>query len=103
MPSKVREFLYTNIIGSDKTLIYISYWSIIHFISGILTWIIVSDYFNGFLVHTIWEMWQKIIGMTVWNFRGVVDTLMDTVLFMIGMVMAAAWGRMMPGGKIGFI
>ena len=103
MPTKIREFLYINIIGSDKTLFYISYWSIIHLISGILTWIIVGDYLNGFLIHTIWEFWQKIIGMTVWDLRGGIDTLMDTVLFMIGMVGAATWRRVMPGSKIGFI
>lgn len=92
LPQKIREFLYTNIIGSDRTLFYISYWSIIHFISGIITWIMIGDYLKGFLIHTIWEFWQRIIDMTKWDLRGGLDTLMDTILFMIGMTGAAICG-----------
>jgi hypothetical protein len=93
LPSTIKQFLYINIIGSDKSLIYISYWSILHFISGFLIGLIIPNYnayyWTGLLIHTLWELWQKFIGMTVWNLRGGIDTIMDTILFIFGMFLVA--------------
>ena len=97
LPQPVRRFLYTHIIGSESTIFYISYWSILHMLSGILTgWVLlkwfnrIPYYFTGILVHTIWELWQKFIGMTKWDLRGAIDTIMDTIMHLIGMVIMAS-------------
>jgi hypothetical protein len=97
LPERTKKFLYSYIIGSDNTLVYISYWSILHFISGIVCGVILlfssnksykirtTYYFIGLFIHTLWELWQKFIGMTKWDLRGVIDTVMDTAMFMGGM------------------
>lgn len=66
-------------------------------ISGIVTGLILLKWFNkaqyyliGGLVHTIWELWQKFIGMTQWDLRGGIDTIVDTIMHLIGMAIAAA-------------
>lgn len=89
LPPSIRRFLYNNIIGTNISLFYISYWSILHFISGILLSIIGVSYSTGLLIHTLWELWQKFIGMTVWNLRGGIDTIIDTLLCMLGMFIAS--------------
>ena len=44
-----------------------------------------------FVVHTLWELWQMLIGMSkpykLTGRSNVVDTLMDTVFFMLGAYM----------------
>lgn len=101
LPTPVRRFLYQNIIGSNDTLFYISYWSIIHFISGIATFFILPATYTprqmvwaGMVIHTIWELWQKFIGMTIWDLRGAIDTIMDSLLFGIGLVITIYWRRL---------
>jgi hypothetical protein len=90
LPTSVRGFLETYWIGNDTSIFYISWWTFIHFISGILTGWILSDftyyYIYGFLIHTIWELWQ-IIGKNTkyWTTRGQVDVLVDTISYMLGM------------------
>ncbi len=97
LPQPIRRFLYTHIIGSPTSLLYISYWSILHMLSGALTGILLlcmsanykirlPYYFTGVFVHTLWELWQKFIGMTQWDLRGSIDTIVDTVMYLAGMV-----------------
>jgi hypothetical protein len=97
LPQTARQFLYTHIIGSDSSMFYISYWSIMHMLSGIATGLVLLVFFNktpyyftGVLVHTLWELWQKFIGMTKWDLRGAIDTVMDTIMHLIGMAIIAA-------------
>jgi hypothetical protein len=94
LPLPARVFLETYLIGNDRSLFYITYWSWVHFGSGVLTaWILLSYYprwnfyLTGFVVHTLWEFWQIFIGMTPWKtLRGQVDIAVDTAMFMLGMV-----------------
>jgi hypothetical protein len=85
-----RAFLRTYIVGDDESLFYISYWSVVHMISGIVFALLwspkASPYMAGFAVHTCWEAWQIFIGMTpVGTARGFIDIITDTVMFMFGM------------------
>ena len=93
----LRRFLETFLYGSYESNIYITYWSILHFISGILTALVFHTYMPniqhpyvvGLLLHTLWEFWQVYIGMSrPWNWKGhngFTDFIMDTALFMAGM------------------
>jgi hypothetical protein len=68
-------------------------------LSGILTaWILFNYlpeydfYLTGFTIHSIWELWQILIGMTkIMTRRGVIDVFVDTVFFMAGMVIYSAF------------
>lgn len=89
---RIRNFLETFIYGSYDQSIYVTYWSIMHFISGIICYLILRKY-NGvwlkmFVIHSIWEIWQIFIGMskplTVVGHNNIFDTILDTIFFMIG-------------------
>jgi Cu-Zn family superoxide dismutase len=90
-----KKFLYSYIAGNDSSLVYINYWSVIHFLSGILVFMglrllgIDNYYLIGLVIHTLWEFWQLSIGMTKLNPRGLIDIGMDTGIFMGGMGLAA--------------
>jgi hypothetical protein len=63
-------------------------------LSGVLTgwfllmWFSKAPYYlTGVLVHTLWELWQKFIGMTKWDLRGSIDTVVDTIMHLIGMTL----------------
>ena len=92
----VRAFLETFIYGSYNDTVYITYWSVLHMISGIglalvfRTWKLTTrPYLVGFILHTAWELWQMIIRMSnpfkLVGHNNIVDTLLDTAVFMIGM------------------
>ena len=109
---RMRKFLETFLYGSYESNIYITYWSVLHFISGILVALILRTYMPhiqhpysvGFAGHTLWEGWQVYIGMSLvqfrtsqaphngasrpWNWKGhngFTDLVMDSALFMAGM------------------
>lgn len=95
LPKKIKNKLETHIYGSYKDTLYITYWSIIHFISGIIFGYLYLylDYseddflINMIIIHTIWEIWQFIIGMNKIKYVGknnIVDSLLDTIFFMFG-------------------
>lgn len=107
MPANIRRFLQTYIIGNPRSTFYITYWSILHFLSGILftgvylwfrpsiaTATTASFSLNkevvlyGFVAHTLWELWQIAIGMNrpfaLSGNNNLVDICVDTVLFMAG-------------------
>ena len=92
---KTRRFLQTYLVGDETSLLYISYWSILHLISGVLFALLVGPRRTdiallGFFVHTCWEAWQILIGMSpVATARGFVDLIVDTVMFMFGVWMVA--------------
>lgn len=91
LPTKVRNFLEYYYIGNKESVFYITNWSFIHFLSGILF----AYFFRKFgateiliivfLIHCIWETWQ-IYGKNtpIQTARGRVDTAVDTLLFMTG-------------------
>jgi hypothetical protein len=87
LPSKVRKVLETYILGNDTSLFYITLWSFVHFISGIV-FSFMSDSLQGYLVvHTIWELWQIYIRMTpIARIRGVIDVITDTCMGVLGFV-----------------
>jgi hypothetical protein len=100
-PREIRRFLETFLIGSYQSTIYITYWSVLHFISGVLTYILLTTYIPnikhpysvGFVIHTLWELWQVYIGSSKpWNWaghNGLTDFLMDTLLFILGMYVSS--------------
>jgi hypothetical protein len=100
LPESVRNIL-GNIIykypNSDTSYIfYIQGWTFIHFLNGIISGYLYlyfsykkSNYFlNLFILHTLWETWQVIIGMSKpWKITGrnnIIDTIVDTISFMLG-------------------
>lgn len=100
LPLKTKLFLDKLILGTRKSLIYLNNWSIIHFLSGIFLFHIIKYLNNnktsntniliiGFTVHLLWELWQIIIHMTPFQtLRGQIDIIVDTILFMLGMIMS---------------
>lgn len=93
LPKSVRTVLEQYYIGNDKSVFYITNWSFVHLLSGIITGYVLIQvypdlpyYTTGFIIHTLWEFWQIFIGMTKWKTaRGQMDIVVDTVMFMIGM------------------
>jgi len=94
LPKPIKAFLETYWIGDDTSLFYVTWWTFIHFLSGILTGYLLvktksaTTYFwTGFLIHTVWELWQMIGKNTkYWTARGQIDVGVDTTVFMLGMV-----------------
>ena len=96
LSEKVKNILGTDLIGTSKKTFYVSGWSIVHFINGLIIGYIYL-YFKGdsrfyifklFIIHTIWEFWQMLIGMSkpykLTGRSNLIDTIMDTILFMSG-------------------
>jgi hypothetical protein len=96
LPEKVKYILGIDLIGNSKKTFYVSGWSIIHFINGIIFGYLYL-YFNYdvrlytfklFIIHTLWELWQMLIGMAkpykLTGRSNIIDTIMDTILFMLG-------------------
>ena len=89
-------YKYPNTKNESNLIFYIQWWSIVHFISGIVVGFLylyygyqIQNYFLYMLIiHTLWEIWQVIIGMSKpYNLigrNGLIDTITDTTLFMIG-------------------
>lgn len=102
LPEKINRGLSTYIVGNDQTQIYLSIWSINHFLSGILVGYGLRHirdsnilelttkeqrYMKGFLIHTLWELFQIGVENTeLTNLRGQIDVVADTILFMLGMM-----------------
>ena len=100
LPEKIKKILLTDLIGTSKKTFYISGWSIVHFINGILIGYIylylkgdrsvyMSVYmFKLFLLHTLWEFWQILIGMAkpykLTGRSNLIDSIIHTILFMLG-------------------
>ena len=91
LPKSVRRVLEHYYVGNDRTLIYITNWSLVHFFTGVLTaWVLETHYpgydtlFTAFLLHTMWEIWQLAVRNTPWTLRGFLDIGMDTLLFLGG-------------------
>jgi hypothetical protein len=96
--SRIRRMLETFLVGSYTSAVYITYWSVLHFVSGMMFAYAFEKnllsarrqpYWIGLGLHTVWEGWQVLIGMAhpmrTTGHNGLVDILMDTGLFMAGM------------------
>jgi hypothetical protein len=93
LPPQIQTFLQTHLIGTPTSVFYITYWSILHIISGVFVGMLLGRFksisapvafLTALLIHTLWEAWQVLITRTPNTVRGKVDTVVDTVLFMIG-------------------
>ena len=96
LPESVKTILLTEIIGSMKKTFYITVWSVIHFINGIIVGYLYLFFKYDIkryaiimlIIHTCWEFWQILIGMSKpYNLTGqnnLVDIIVDTLLFMLG-------------------
>jgi hypothetical protein len=96
VPESVKNIFGIDLIGTSKKTIYISGWSIVHFISGILIGYIYLRFklnsklyfYKLFILHTIWELWQMLIGMAkpykLTGRSNLIDSIIDTIFFMSG-------------------
>lgn len=98
VPDPINRGLSTYILGNDQTQIYISLWSVNHLLSGIMVGYMLryhteirtqeKRYMTGIIIHTLWEFFQIAVENTeLTNLRGQIDVVMDTVLFMLGMML----------------
>ena len=96
LPENIKAILGTDLLGDSKKTFYVSGWSIVHFLNGILFGYLYI-YFKGdprfymfklFIMHTLWELWQMLIGMSkpykLTGRSNAIDTVLDTVFFMMG-------------------
>jgi hypothetical protein len=96
LPEKIKTILLTDLIGSSMKTFYISGWSLVHLMNGIIAGYLYL-YFKGdsrlytfklLVLHTLWELWQMLIGMAkpykLTGRSNLIDTLMDTLFFMMG-------------------
>jgi hypothetical protein len=94
LPKPIKQMLDKHIYDTPNKLLYINGWTFIHYFSGMLMGMIYLYlgkkidfyyYYNLFIIHTIWELWQILIGMTkIWELNGIIDTTVDTIVYMIG-------------------
>jgi len=96
LPEKIKNILGTDLLGNSKKSFYVSGWSIVHFVNGIIIGYLYL-YFKGdsrlyifklLVIHTMWELWQMLIGMSkpykLTGRSNLIDTVMDTLFFMSG-------------------
>ncbi len=96
LPSSLKHVLDKNIYMSQNYSFYISGWTVVHYLSGMLLGTIYLYlgkplsfyYYMLFIIHTSWELWQVFIGMSKpWCLTGssnLIDTFVDTLVFMFG-------------------
>lgn len=96
LPDSVNHTLQKNIIGSSKKTYYMSWWSIIHLMNGLIVGFIylffkydIKRYtLMMLIIHTCWEVFQSIVGMAKpYKLNGpnnLIDSIVDTLLFMLG-------------------
>jgi hypothetical protein len=92
LPKSLLRFLEYYYVGSDTSLLYVSNWTLVH----VLTGVVLALYFirsmskkatlwRIFWIHSAWELWQ-ILGQNtpIYTLRGILDVLVDTSATMIG-------------------
>jgi hypothetical protein len=96
LPKPIKQILDKSIYMTSDYSFYINGWTIIHFLSGIIIGAIyiylgkpLNFYmYKMFVIHTIWELWQMLIGMSKpWKLTGdsnLIDTFVDTFVFLLG-------------------
>jgi len=101
LPTPVRSFLAQYHIGDEESLVYVTNWTLVHFVSGLFLGWALSTYFPklsyyamGFYIHSIAELWQILVKNTpYWTPRGLIDIGTDTAFTMAGMVVYKALTR----------
>ena len=100
LPKPIKELLDTPLYESKNTSFYINVWTVVHFMSGLLFGYIYlyggytkrDYYYNLFVIHTFWEVWQIIIGMSkpfsLTGDNNSIDIFVDTAAFMLGTYIA---------------
>jgi hypothetical protein len=95
-PKFIKNILDKNIYITQNNSFYINGWSLLHCFSGMILGAVYLYldkglnfyYYYLFIIHTIWELWQMLIGMSKpWKLTGdsnLIDTFVDTIFFMIG-------------------
>jgi hypothetical protein len=89
-----RIFLKQYWVGDDHSVFYITNWTFVHMLSGVVAVIALEQagvrslYLTCLILHTLWELWQLFIGMTPLSVRGMVDIIVDTIAFMVGVWLA---------------
>lgn len=120
LPNSIVKLLDTYIYQSHSKTFYMNGWSIIHFISGVLSTFLIFSFYRTrnkniklnnsqsqsqpnfvkliillFIIHSIWEIWQFIIGMNSpiqfdiyntihFNYTNITDIIVDTLMYMLG-------------------
>jgi hypothetical protein len=97
LPKSIKEFLDKNIYMTRNYSFYINGWTFIHYLSGMIIGSIYLYlgkkihffyYYYLFIIHTIWELWQMLIGMSkpykLTGDSNLIDTFVDTIVFMFG-------------------
>ena len=96
LPERLKYILSVDLIGNSKKTFYVSGWSIVHFINGMLfgySYLYLNKdikfyYYKLFILHSLWEMWQALIGMSKpYKLSGrsnLIDIVLDTIFFMVG-------------------
>ena len=96
LPTRIRTFLEHYYVGSDTSLVYITNWTFVHFLVGVILSLYLfpsmskqAALWRIFWIHSVWELWQ-IIGQNtpIHTLRGVLDIGMDTSATMIGALLA---------------
>ena len=93
LPSSVVAALDSYLIGNETSLFYLNLWHVNHFLSGVFFGLLLrsgvysssSPFLTYLLFHTIWEIWQGLIGMTPRSLRGLLDITVDTVVGLLGL------------------
>ena len=89
LPKSLIKILDIELIRKNK--FYINGWSFMHFLSGIIVGYLLNDncyYYKLFIIHTLWELWQIMIGMSkpflFAENDNIIDLFIDTIFFMFG-------------------
>lgn len=91
LPEPIKKILYKTYYRYKY--FYINGWSFLHLFSGMIVGYIYLTYlpknmgkyyYKMLIIHTIWELWQLLIGMTKPTKKGFLDILVDTIMFLIG-------------------
>jgi hypothetical protein len=92
LPTPVRQFLEYYYVGSDTSLVYITNWTLVHVLTGIVLAFYIfpsmtkkDTLWRIFWIHSAWEAWQ-ILGKNtpIHTLRGMLDVLVDTSATMLG-------------------
>jgi hypothetical protein len=96
LPVQLKKILEKHLYLSSNYVFYINGWTIVHFLSGVFVGFIYlylkkpknQYYYKMLVIHTIWELWQMLIGMSKpWKLSGnssLIDIFVDTIFFMFG-------------------
>lgn len=96
LPKSIRDLLVKGMYFDNKTMFYLNGWTLIHVLSGIISGFIYIYlnkplkyyYYKMFVIHTLWELWQMLIGMShpykLTGNSNLIDIIIDTLAFMLG-------------------